>query len=78
MIDIVGFIISQDPVASMTAAQKQAILDRFCRARGYVEESGQTKKEFMNQDICQYIKTMFDADAKKEATRGLIYDTLEF
>ena len=89
MIDIVGFMLTQEPVKSWTAAKKLALLDRFCKARGYqetigVDENGeaipnpQTKKEFVNTDILNYIKTMFDSDSRTEAVAELSYETVTF
>ena len=90
MIDIVQFLNTQEPVASWTTAKKQALLGRFCKARGYTEqyvldENGeptaeliQTKKDFMNEDILNYIKIMFRADSEREAKESLTVDEISF
>ena len=87
--DIVGFMLTQPPVNTWTAAKKIALLDRFCKSRGYQETIGtdengvailnpQTKKAFVNADILNYIKTMFDSDSRAEAVADLNYETIEF
>jgi hypothetical protein len=83
MIDIVQFINTQEPVKSWTNAKKQGLLDRFCKARGYQETiygepNTQTKKDFMNQELLNYVKIMFEADAEREAREALIIEELTF
>lgn len=86
--DIVGYINTQEPVASWTTAKKQKMLDRFCEARGYeetvIDNEGNiipnplTRKEFMNSDLENYIIKMFRSDAEREARETLVIEEIDF
>ena len=89
MMDIVGFMLTQPPVNTWTSTKKLALLDRFCKARGYqetigVDENGEaipnpmSKRDFVNTDILNYIKTMFESDSRTEAVASLSYETVTF
>jgi len=79
-VDIVGYINSA--VTGLTTEQKQDMLDYFCTARGYQElydEEGnllQTKKQFMNKDLINYIKIMVDNQKAKEKISQIVIEPL--
>jgi len=81
--DIVGYINTQEPVLSWPPEKKLKLLERFCRARGYRDTvdgapNPVTRKEFMNADIENYIKTMFVSDAREEAKAVMIIEDIDF
>ena len=84
MVDLVGYTNTQPPVSGWTNEKKTAMIDDFCSARGYVEQYDennvliQTKKEFMNKDITDYIRIMVNGKRRKDAEASVSFDSISF
>jgi hypothetical protein len=80
-IDIIGFINTQEPVASWTPEKKQAMLNDLCSTHGYQEiiddlPNPETKKQFANRIILWQIKKWVEGWRKSVAIQGLTIDEI--
>lgn len=81
MPDIVNLL--NQTLSSVTTAQKLAMLNDFCAARGYQETiagepNPETKKAFMNKDInVNYIKKIIDSHREDKAIALITYEPFE-
>lgn len=85
--DIVGFINTQEPVASWTIEKKVAFLNDLCATGGYQEtitnEAGETvpnpmtKKEFANRMIAKQIVRWVNGWRKTVAESSVIIESVE-
>lgn len=86
--DIIGFITTQEPVASWTSAKKQAMLDDLCATLNYqktiYDEEGngtqntQTKKEFANEKILNQLKVWVNDWRRSQAEKELTIEEVTF
>jgi len=84
--DIIGFISTQEPVASWTNAKKIAMLDDYVSYYGYQEtiinEQGeeianpQSKKEFANEKLMQEIIHKVSAVRRRVAENAVVVEEL--
>jgi hypothetical protein len=85
--DIVGFINSQEPVASWTTVQKVAFLNDLCSTGGYqetiVNEAGETipnpitKKQFANRMIIKQVARWINGWRKSVAESALTIESVD-
>lgn len=72
--DIIGYINTQEPVASWDAAKKQRMLDSLAEHFGYDQYTIGTKKEFVNSRIVRQIRTWVN---EKRKTKAMLSATFE-
>ena len=87
--DIIGFINTQEPVASWTTAKKVSMLNDLCETHGYQEQvldpdnpgqvidNPETKKAFVNRMIRKQLKIWVNGWRKSKAQNEVVYDEIE-
>ena len=80
--DIIGFINTQEPVASWTIEKKQAMLNDLASHFGYDGyitnmETPPTKKAYVNSRLIEHIRMWVNKHRKDAALRAATYEKLD-